>query len=63
MGKQDDPWADETTGLAAASNSVCGVWTSNIVIETEWRRNCLVHLWARYWVWVASGLNPNKWMY
>ena len=35
---------------------------SDIVIEIERKRNSLVHLWARYWVRVASGLSPKNWI-
>jgi hypothetical protein len=50
-------------GVAAASDSVSSVWTSDTVIETEQRRNCLVHLRARYWVRVVSGLSLKKRMH
>ena len=36
---------------------------SDIVTETERRWNSIVHLWVRYWVRVASGLSPKKWLY
>ena len=34
-------WADERRDLRRRATE-CGVWTSDIVIETERRRNCLV---------------------